>query len=144
MSGIKNVIREFLSQLDRHVPAVDIFVHPDCKVFLPGNDGAVDREHFRTFVEMLYAAFPDLQHTILEQICERDSVATLLTVRGTHRGEFLRISPTGKEIVFIDILITRIHKGKIIQVHGQFDALTVLTTLGALRPRNGDIASKAT
>ena len=82
---------------------------------------------------MLYAAFPDLRHTIVEQIGEKDTVVTLLTVRGTHLGNFFGIPSTGKEIVFTDIVVTRFREGKIVQLNAQFDALSLLAELGALR-----------
>lgn len=90
-------------------------------------------DQFRSFVGMLYAAFPDLRHAIVEQIGEKDTVVTLLTVRGTHLGNFFGIPSTGKEIVFPDIVVTRFREGKIVQLDAQFDALSLLAQLGALR-----------
>ncbi len=82
---------------------------------------------------MLYSAFPDLRHTITEQIGEEDNIVTLLTVRGTHLGSFLWIPRTGKEVVFTDIVVTRLRQGKIAELNAQFDVLSVLTQFGALR-----------
>ena len=65
----KDVAREFIAQLDMiHLSAVDNFFRVDCKFFLPGSHEAVDCDQFKSFVGMLYAAFPDLRHTIVEQI----------------------------------------------------------------------------
>jgi predicted ester cyclase len=134
MTETKNVVREFISRLDMdHLPAVDQFFRGDCKFFLPGNHEAVDCERFKSFVGMLYTAFPDLHHEILEQIGENDSVVTLLKVRGTHLGPFLSIPPTGKEIVFTDIVVARFRENEIIELNAQFDALTLLGEIGALQ-----------
>ncbi len=128
------MVRKFIAQLDMiHLPAVDNFFHDDCKFFLPGSHEAVDCDQFKSFVGMLYAAFPDLRHTIVEQIGEKDTVVTLLTVHGTHLGNFFGIPSTGKEIVFTDIAVTRFREGKIVQLKAQFDALSLLVELGALR-----------
>lgn len=62
---------------------------------------------------MLYSAFPDLRHHIEEQVAERDTVATIVTARGTHRGEFQGISSTGKQIFVTDIIVAKIEAGKI-------------------------------
>ncbi len=114
-----------------HSPAaVDKYVDPCCRALLPGNQGDVDVGEFRSFVGMLYTAFPDLGHTITDQFVERDTVVTVVTVRGTHTGSFLGISPTQKGVVFTDILITRFRGGKIVELRGQFDALGVLRQLG--------------
>jgi steroid delta-isomerase-like uncharacterized protein len=134
----KDAVRQFIAQLDMiHLPAVDNFFHADCKFFLPGSHEAVGCDQFKSFVGMLYAAFPDLRHAIVEQIGENDTAVTLLTVRGTHLGSFLGIPSTGKEIVFTDIIVTRFREGKIVQLGAQFDALSLFAQLGALQLIDG-------
>jgi predicted ester cyclase len=41
--------------------------------------------------------FPDLRFTVEDQIAEGEKVVARGTLRGTHRGEFLGIAPTGKQ-----------------------------------------------
>ena len=84
---------------------------------------------------MLYAAFPDLHHTVEDQISENDKVASLVNVCGTHWGDFQGIAQTGKRIVFKDIIITRIQEGKIVELWAQFDALSLLQQLGVYQPQ---------
>jgi predicted ester cyclase len=79
-----------------------------------------DGDGFRQFVAMLYDAFPDLHHAIEDQISENDKIANLVCVRGTHRGIFQGIAPTGKKIVFEDIIIMRIRDDKVIELWAQF------------------------
>ena len=45
---------------------------------------------------MFSTAFPDLHHTVDEMIAEGNVIVARWTVRGTHRGDFQGIAPTGK------------------------------------------------
>ena len=67
----------------------------------PGLGGLV-AVHCR-FVE----AFPDLRLTVEDIFCGGNMVAARVAFRGTHRGEFQGIPPTGKEVAFSSIEIDR-------------------------------------
>jgi predicted ester cyclase len=129
----KAVMRSFLEKLDKDISAIDEFFIPDCIAYLPGFPSPTNREGFRQFVAMLYAAFPDLHHTVEDQIAENDKVASLVNVRGTHRGDFLGIASTGKQVAFKDFIITRIQGGKVVELWAQFDTLSLLQQLGVFQ-----------
>ncbi len=60
------------------------------------------------------------------------------TVRGTHRGEFQDVSPTGKEVEFTGIHISHINEeGKLQESWENYDALGLMQQLGAI-PVPGD------
>jgi predicted ester cyclase len=63
---------------------------------------------------MLHAAFPDLQHTIIEQIAEYEKVVNLVSASGTHKGAFQSIAATEKSVVITDIFITSRRKARTI------------------------------
>ncbi len=129
----KTIICSFLAELDKRLTAIDEFFTPDCLAHLPGSPEPTDREGFKQFVTLLYTAFPDLQHKVEDQIAENDKVVSLVTVRGTHRGDFRGIAPTGKQVIIKDILITRIKEGRTVELWAQFDALGLLQQLGVYR-----------
>jgi predicted ester cyclase len=91
-----------------------------------------DIEGYRQFAEAFYAAFPDLSHTVEEQVAEGDLVVSRFTVRGTHRGEFQGIPPTGKQFEVTAVAIDRIAGGKIVERWGQLDALGLMQQLGVI------------
>jgi predicted ester cyclase len=128
----KAVVRIFLEKLDKNISAIEEFFIPDCPARLPGIP-PTDREGFRQFVAMLYTAFPDLHHTVEEQIAENDKVASIINVCGTHKGDFQSIPPTGRQVMFEDFMITRIQGGKVVELWAQFDALKLLQQLGVLQ-----------
>lgn len=126
----KTTVERFLNNLDENIGAIDEFFSSDCRIHLPGSDLPVDREVFKKFVGMLYAAFPDLHHEIEHQIEEGNEVASLVTVRGTHKGDFQGIPPTGRQVTFTDMIMARIKDGKFFSLWAQFDLLGLLQQLG--------------
>lgn len=69
----------------------------------------------RQHLPQLYAAFPDLHHTIETELVEGELIGCVATLRGTHRGPFMGIAPTGKPVSFMLLLIDRIVDDKIVE-----------------------------
>ena len=79
-----------------------------------------------------FAGFPDSQMTIEDLIAEGDKVVYRGTIRGTHRGAFMGIAPTGKHVTFTGIAIFRVEEGKIAELWQNLDTLGLLQQLGAI------------
>jgi steroid delta-isomerase-like uncharacterized protein len=113
--------------------SVDELVTSDVVLHLPkpGNEihGA---EGVRQFYVTLHAAFPDIHFTIEDQIAAGDKVVTRWTCRGTHKGEFQGMSPTGKQISMTGIDIDRIANSKVVECWPVMDELGLLQQIGAL------------
>lgn len=88
------------------------------------------REGIKQALGAFLTAFPDLKLTIEEVIAEGDKVVGRVTFRGTHKGEFMGISPTGKEITVESIEINRISDGKFVEHWEVFDQLGMMQQLG--------------
>jgi len=65
-------------------------------------------EGVKGYVAAYRAAFPDVRFAVEDQIAEGDKVVTRWTARGTHRGEFLGIAPTGDEVTVSGIEFDRV------------------------------------
>jgi len=63
----------------------------------------------------LLSVFPDMKMTIDDLIAEGDKVVVRSTFSGTHRGEFMGIAPTGKNVTTRAINIYRIADGKFVE-----------------------------
>ena len=94
----------------------------------PGLEGV--KKAFSSFA----AAFPNPHFTIDDMIAEGDKVASRLTLRGTHRGDFQGIPPTGMQVVQTGIDILRVAGGKVVERWGEFDNLGLLQQLGVVPP----------
>ena len=87
-------------------------------------------EQNRQFISGLRAAFPDLHFTVEDQIAAGDKVVVRYRFGGTHLGDFLGRSPTGKQVSYSGILIYRIADEKIAEQWTEFDLLGFLRQLG--------------
>ena len=56
------------------------------------------REGLRQFLAQLFDAFPDLSWRVEEMVAEGDRVASWSTWKGTHRGTFMGLPPTGRTV----------------------------------------------
>jgi steroid delta-isomerase-like uncharacterized protein len=89
-------------------------------------------EGFKEDIHGLRAAFPDLKLTIEEIIAEGDKVWARMTARGTHRGQFMGLPPTGKSFAITVVDICRFENGKIVEHWGVPDRFHLMAQLGAL------------
>jgi len=87
-------------------------------------------EGVKGLIGVLRTAFPDLKFTIEGQIAEGDQVATRLTVRGTHLGEFMGIPATGKQMAVSGVSIWRLADGKLVNEWVNWDSLAMMQQLG--------------
>jgi steroid delta-isomerase-like uncharacterized protein len=88
-------------------------------------------EGFKRSLANLRSAFPDLRVTLEDVIPARDKVVVRWTDRGTHRGEFLGMAPTGRKVSTTGITIYRFFGGKIVEQWTNWDTLTLMGQLGA-------------
>lgn len=93
---------------------------------------AVNRnpEAVKQHVSEWLAGFPDLQFTVEQMLTSDDCVMTQSVMRGTHRGIWFGIAPTGKQVSVRLSVIHRIKDGKIIEDWVMVEALGFLQQLG--------------
>ena len=77
----------------------------------------------------LWQAFPDFSVKIKLQIAEEDMVATLKTFLGTHKGEFMGIPPTGRQIAFDVFDMLRVRDGKVVEHWNVEDSASLMKQL---------------
>jgi predicted ester cyclase len=137
-----DVIRQFidviwnLGETDR----IAEFIHEDYAV-----DGTVVGPGWvADNVASYRLAFPDLEVAIVETVSDRNHVAALLRLRGTHQGLWRGILATGLPVDYREAAFWSFSGGKI--VSGQFvaESLTLRVQLGQI-PRSvwtGDMLGK--
>ena len=91
-------------------------------------------EGFKQLVTMLRTAFPDLHVTIEDMVAEGDKVAHRLTLRGTHKGDFMGMAPTGKQVTATVITISRFVGGKEVEAWSSMDLLGMMQQMGVAPP----------
>lgn len=93
-------------------------------------------EGMKEHVAIVRNAFPDIHITADDMIGEGDKVVTRWTIVGTHKGDFAGIPPTGVQVTFTGILISRLEGGKIVEEWENSDVLGLLQQLGVI-PTSG-------
>lgn len=89
-------------------------------------------EGVKQYISTLHEAFPDVQMAVEDQIAEGDRVVTRWTARGTHRGEFQGVPPTGKQGIVTGISISLVANGKFVEGWTNWDVLGLLVQLGVV------------
>jgi steroid delta-isomerase-like uncharacterized protein len=112
-----------------NLAAVDELLATNFVFNYPAPGLAPDREGYKQTVTM--ASFANIQSVIEDMVAEEDRVAVRWTWRGTHKGEYMGVAPTGKQVTITGISILRIVGGKIVEEWGEMDNLGMLQQLGA-------------
>ena len=129
----KAVYRQFIEEVANRgnfaaadeLLADDIVEYENLPDGLPPNGDGI-----RRLFQMLRTAFPDFNITIEDLLNDGDKVIARVTLRGTHRGEFLGLPPSGRSIAYEAIDISRIVDGRMVEHWGIPDYLTLFRQLG--------------
>ncbi len=89
-------------------------------------------EEFKELVMKYRAALPDIHFTIEEMEAVGDKVITRWTSSGTHNGDLMGITATGKRTTTTGITIMRIADGKCVEERSNWDALGFMQQLGVV------------
>ena len=87
-------------------------------------------EGIKLFFQYFRKAFPDEEHTVHDQIAERNKVVSRVSAAGTHSSVFMGIPATGRTVVMDGIVINRFSDGKVVETWALYDDLSVLKQLG--------------
>jgi steroid delta-isomerase-like uncharacterized protein len=123
---VEEVINQ--GQLDRadDLVAVD-FVEVDP---FPGQQQG--REGLKEVINAFRTAFPDIHWVIEEMVGEGDKVFSRFTWHGTHRGEFIGVPATGKQITVKGMVVDRVVAGKMAESQILMDGLSMMRQLGVI------------
>jgi len=130
----KASVRRFYDEVinKKNRAAIDEFIDPNYvdHAAPPGTPGGIAGA--KQTISMYLTAFPDLHFTVEDIITEGDKVVARLTARGTQRGAFMNIPPTGKQATVTAIDINRFAGGKCVEHWLNMDSLGLLQQLGVI------------
>ena len=86
----------------------------------------------KQIVAAVRRAFPDLHYTIEDIVLGGDRAALRTTLRGTHRGEFFGVAPTGRKVEVQELQIEHLRDGQIVAHWHLIDDLGLQRQLGLL------------
>jgi steroid delta-isomerase-like uncharacterized protein len=136
LADMKVLVRRLFEEVwnQGNLAAIDELFAPSYIRYDPAAPEAKGLAGFKQLVVMLRTAFPDLHFTLEEVIAEDDKVMTRALLRGTHRGEYLGIAPTGKPVAVMGMVVLRIAQGKFQEGWLMMDNLGLLQQLGVVSP----------
>jgi len=94
----------------------------------------MDKVSVRGFYQMIHQAFDGPKLTFHDVFSNGDRLAVRFTMTGTHRGEFLGIAPTGRDVVVDGITVLHFTNGRCVERWSSVDMYAWLAQLGAVPP----------
>ena len=112
---------------------VDELLAPDYVSHAPG-DPELSRgpQDIKELVCAYHSAFPDIDFAVEKQVAEGDTVVSRWTARGTHRGEFMGVAPSGRMMEVSGMSMDRISGGRIVENWNNWEALELMRQIGAI------------
>jgi steroid delta-isomerase-like uncharacterized protein len=142
----KAIIRRLYEEVwnKRKLEVIDELISPSHALQAPNISGtAIGPEAYKRNVLLFLEGYPDLHWTIEDTIAEQDRVVVCWTFSGTHKGEFMGIPPTNKNVSVDGITIHHIAGGKIMDSYVSLDMWGLMQQLGvapAFEPPKGATA----
>ena len=93
------------------------------------------REAAEKALRAIFSAFLDLTVSHDYLIIDGGSVASVITLEGTHIGDFLGIPPTGKQFRMPAVFFYQLENGKIVRERRIYDFTGLLIQIGVLKAK---------
>jgi steroid delta-isomerase-like uncharacterized protein len=93
------------------------------------------REAAEKALRAIFSAFLDLTVSPDYLIIDGGSVASVITLEGTHIGDFLGIPPTGKQFRMPAVFFYQLENGKIVRERRIYDFTGLLIQIGVLKAK---------
>jgi predicted ester cyclase len=104
-SRARRVVEEIFNQGD--IAVANELISPDCVHHIPGAPPVPGLAALRDWLTLTLSIFPDFHAIVEDEIAEGDRVVQRITCYGTHEGEFSGVRPTGQQVSFQIIDISR-------------------------------------
>ena len=132
------IVRQFfeLGPSKGDLAAADALLDPKFTMHTPLPVSGPGIEAMNTVITTCRNAFHDLHVTVEDLMETGDKVTARFVARGVHRGDFMGLPPTGKEIALTGIEIFRLKDGKILELWGEANLFGLMQQLGIM-PASG-------
>ena len=124
------LLQEVVNQ--RNLTLVDEIVVGNCVFHASDGQEVNGTDVVKQMLTTFFDAFGDFHVTIKDVVGEGDKVAVRFFESGRHEGEFEGISPTGKDVMWLEMAVFRVVNGKIVEVWTLEDRLSLMRQLGAI------------
>ena len=131
----KVLVRRFCEEIINtgNVDEIERIIAPEYFEVQDGIRNAIGIEGAKAHILGVRQTYPDLNISIERQIAEGEWVTTCITARGTHKGSWLGIKPTGKSVAFTGVNVDRVVGGRIAEHGGAANMRGPLLEIGAVK-----------
>jgi steroid delta-isomerase-like uncharacterized protein len=127
----KTLVRRFFEFINKdNLAPIDEFFASTYVYHNPSMPEVKDLAGVKQFNAMAYCAFPDVQFTIEDMVGEGDKVVYRYSAPATHKGDFMGIAATDKQVTVTGIVISRVVDGKFQEDWEWMDMLGFMHQLG--------------
>jgi steroid delta-isomerase-like uncharacterized protein len=131
-SDLKDVYRGVIAAISEgDADRLDALLAPDLLDHNPVPGQAAGSAGFTQWMSGARSAFPDLTGTVEAVLADGDLVAGRVIWRGTQRGEFLGLPPSGTPVAMPAFHVLRVSSGRVVEWWGTADLLGAALQLGA-------------
>jgi predicted ester cyclase len=136
----KLIVRRFYEEVVNtgYVDKIEDLISPEYTEVSDGKRYTVGIDGAKAHIIGVRETYPDLNISIERQIAEGEWVVTCITARGTHKGVWIGIKPTGKKVAFTGVNVDRVVEGKIVEHGGAANLLGPLLEIGAIKVVGSD------
>ncbi len=135
LAAIKAIARRYYEEVvsTGDLAAIPSLIAPDYAEVHDGKRYPVGIEGAIAHVRGVRETYPDLRLTVDQQVAEGEWVVSSVTMRGTHLGTWLGMSPTGRHLTVTAVNVDRVVDGRIVEHGGAANLLGPLLEVGARR-----------
>jgi len=127
----KSMLKRIFSELNKgNFNVIDEFFAEDFVDQYPAPGETPTKAGFKQFLAGTHKSFPDWRWSLEDILAEGDKVAYRFTMKGTDKGGYIGMPPTGKKVSLTGIGILRFANSKIVERWTIADAMTLLHQLG--------------
>jgi steroid delta-isomerase-like uncharacterized protein len=112
-------------------PRAEIF-HAQHVAHFGNNPRSLGVDELQGLATAFWAAFPNLQHEVVDQVVEGNVVFNRLIAKATHKGEFAGVAATNKQVKVDAIAEHHYVDGKLFEQWIQPDMMSLLQQIGAI------------
>jgi predicted ester cyclase len=131
----KTLVRTYYERVvsNGEVDRLEDYVSADYTEVYRGVRHAVGVEGAREHIVGVRKTYPDLRLRVDLQVAEGPWVVSLVTMTGTHRGEWQGMRPTHRRIETTAVNIDKVVAGRIVEHGGAANLLEPLLEIGAVK-----------
>lgn len=132
----KELIRRFYEVVvsGNLLDVIPQYISEDCMLRTGDDTTFIGVEGMRQHLIAVRKTYPDYSMKILRQYEDGDVIISEFIMRGTHKGEFIGITPTNKVIEITGVDIDRVMNGKIIEHGGATNTFDAFWNNGLIKP----------